>query len=211
LPGSGRRTGRRPPILVGLALALVLLPLAARAERALVVFGSGVTPEGAPSRPTLRRLETALELARQDPRAPIVVTGGAVVNGTSEGPAMARWLVRRGVSPGRILVESRARHTGENADFAVPLLRRAGASAVTVVTERYHARRARFHMRAALREAGMGKLPVTAHPAPDNLRGLARVGAWMRESAKIVRDSGLRLYRARRRPAPALSAGRATP
>jgi len=185
---------------VGLALGLLLPPLAARAERALVVFGAGVRPDGTPSASMLRRLETALDLARVDPKARLVVSGGSVVSPITEGPAMARWLVRRGISPGRILVESRARHTGENADLVVPLLRRAGASAVTVVTERYHARRARFHMRAALREAGMGQLPVAAHPAPDGLRGLARVGAWMRESAKIVRDSGIRLYHRVARP-----------
>lgn len=184
-------------LLQGATLAGVCLLAwvpAALAERAIVVFGSAVRPDGTPSPSLLRRLDTALSLARRDRHVPIVVTGGSVAGPRAEGPFMARWLRNRGVKPGRILVESRARHTGENASLSVPLLRRAGVNAVTLITERHHMRRARFHMRAALCDGGMGCVKITPHAAPDGRRGLTRVSGWFKESAKITRDLGFRVW-----------------
>ena len=106
---------------------------------------------------------------------------------------MARWLEQHGVARARIAIENRARFTAENADLTVPLLSRVGAERVTVVTDRSHLRRATFHMRAALRANGLGHIEVQGHGAPDGLRGLGRTRAWLRESAKIVRDAGFRL------------------
>jgi len=167
---------------------------AALAERAIVVFGSAVTPDGTPSDSLLRRLDTALTLARRDRVARVVVTGGSVAGPRAEGPFMARWLRKRGVAPNRIMVEPRARHTGENASLVVPMLKRARADKVTLVTERYHMRRARFHMRNALRDQGMLGTKLLTHPAPDGRRGLARLSGWIKESAKITRDAGFRAW-----------------
>jgi uncharacterized SAM-binding protein YcdF (DUF218 family) len=195
--------------ICSLALAaLVVGGTPARAERAVVVFGSAVRPDGRPSPSLLRRLQTTLGEARRDPGARIVVSGGTAA-GRAEGPFMARWLTDRGVRPDRLLVESRARHTGENADLVVPLLGGAGIDRVTLVTERFHMRRARYHLRAALREQGLGRVGVGTCPAPDGLRGARRLRRWFKESAKIVRDASLRCWRRVRRPvrqAPALKA-----
>jgi uncharacterized SAM-binding protein YcdF (DUF218 family) len=177
------------------ALLALLAPSIAAADqpsRALVVFGSAVRADGSPSPSLLRRLRTTLSEARRDLGALIVVSGGSSA-GPAEGPFMARWLEERGVDPRRVLVEGRARHTGENADLSAPLLARAGVRSVTVVTERFHVRRASFHMRAALRSLGLGNLELGARAAPDGLRGLRRVGRFLTETAKIARDAALRL------------------
>lgn len=179
---------------------LVLLITPARAEHAVVVFGSAVKPDGTASARLLRRLETALDVARARTASKVVVSGGKSA-GQAEGPFMATWLRRRGVAPGRLLVDAHARHTGENAQLVVPLLKRARVSSVTLVTERFHMRRARMHLRSELRTAGMGDVKVECHAAPDGLKGLARIGAWCRESAKIVRDMGFKLRDRLVRPA----------
>jgi uncharacterized SAM-binding protein YcdF (DUF218 family) len=186
--------------LVFALLVLLALCFSAYAEgrRALVVFGSAVKADGTPSRQLVRRLQTTLELARRDPAARIVVTGGSVTAPVPEGKVMARWLQKRGVNPRRIAVEPHARHTGENAELAVPLLKKMGATDVTVVTSRYHTRRAGYHMRAALRDAGLSPR-VSVRAAPDGLRGLGRLKAWWRESFKIARDAGFRLRRRQKR------------
>ena len=184
-----------PRLRPAAACAIVLLLVAnAHAERrAIVVLGAALRPDGRPGSPLERRLETALALARRDPAALVLVTGGAVANGHEEGPTMARWLAARGLTPRRILVEREARNTRENADLSVPLLRRAGVDRVTVVTEAYHLRRGVFHLRSALREQGVAGVAVDGVAAPDGLRGLAAARKTFQERRALVRDYLLRL------------------
>lgn len=197
-------------------LALKVTPARADSAHAVVVFGSAVRPDGTASVRLLRRLETALDVARVHAASKVVVSGGKSM-GQAEGPFMATWLRRRGVAPSRLLVDAHARHTGENAQFVIPLLKGARVSSITLVTERFHMRRARMHLRSELRFAGMGDVKVQCQAAPDGLKGLARVGAWCRESAKILRDTGFKIrdrlvrpalrhrHRHRRRAGPARS------
>jgi len=195
---SGNNSRHRPLRLPVSACALLFCFICAaaapaHAQRALVVFGSAVRPDGTASPSMLRRLQRTLVEARRDPGSTIVVSGGTAA-GQAEGPFMARWLAQRGVDRRRLLIEPRAQHTGENADLSVPLIRRAGANRVTVITERFHVRRARYHMRAALRAHGLGAVKVDACAAPDGLRGLGRMRRWFKESTKIARDAGLRCW-----------------
>ena len=214
-PGNNcRHHPRRLPAWARVLLICLVCAVTApaAADRALVVFGSSVRPDGKPSPSLLRRLQRTLIEARRDRSATIVVSGGTAA-GRAEGPFMARWLTERGVDRRRLRIEPRARHTGENADLSVPLIKRAGADRVTVITERFHARRARFHMRAALKEQGLGAVKVDACAAPDGLRGVKRLQRWFKESTKIARDAGFRGWKrvkrgvsrhlARRKPAHA--------
>lgn len=192
----GQRTGQGGrwtcSILAGVAL-LLLASAAPGQTRALVVFGSAVRSDGTPGPTLTQRLHTTLELARTDRRAPIIVSGGAVTAPIPEGRVMKRWLVDHGVAAGRILVEPRARHTGENAELSASLLRRVGATEATLVTSRCHARRAGLHMRWALRGAGLAHVKLETRGAPDGLGPLGRLRTFAVESAKIVRDTGLHL------------------
>lgn len=187
---------------VALAAALAPAGPAVASGDAIVVLGAGVRPDGTLGVRTTARLQAALALSRRMPDAAIVVTGGAVTSRLPEGPAMADWLAERGVAREHITVERRARHTGENADFVVPILRRLGVRRAVLVTDRYHLARARYHLDAALREQGV-ELEVHGAPVPDGLRGVRRIRRAIGEHRKILRDGVWRLRnrpRARLRP-----------
>lgn len=168
--------------------------------RAILVLGSRVQKNGAPSPSLARRLQTARDLARRDPKAMIVVSGGTRGGAwPAEGPAMARWLERHGVAKGRIRVEAEALNTAENANFALPILEKNGATHVTVVTERFHMPRALFHVEAAAKERG-DRLVIDGAPAPDGLSDAERVKIDAEERGKIVRDKAFRDAHAPTRP-----------
>ncbi len=192
------------------AIAVLLAPAQALAGDAIVVLGAGVRSDGTLGVRTTARLESALALSGRLPEATIVVTGGAVTSQLEEGPAMADWLAARGVARARIVVEPRARHTGENADFVVPILGRLAVRRAVLVTDRNHQARARYHLRAALREQGVS---LEVHPVavPDGMRGLRRLRRAVSERGKILRDRFLRLknrLRPRRAPPPRARGGR---
>ena len=190
---------------VAFAAALAQAAPAAASDDAIVVLGAGVRPDGTLGVRTTARLEAALALSRRMPDATIVVTGGAVTSQLPEGPAMADWLAERGVARERVTVERRARHTGENADFVVPILRRLGVRRAVLVTDRNHLARARYHLGAALREQGV-ELEIHGAPVPDGLRGVRRIRRAIGERGKLLRDRLWRL-RNRPRPRPAVRAG----
>jgi uncharacterized SAM-binding protein YcdF (DUF218 family) len=174
---------------------VLLLASPAWAARAIVVLGAHLESNGTPSVALDARLKRALLLAKADPASKVLVSGGSGGAWGKEAPVMARWLEARGVSRKRILVEDHSRHTGENADLSVPLLRDAGIDEVTVVTSRYHLPRARFHVRWALRAAGLGHVRVDGEGAEDDLHGLRRFVTAVRERLKIARDLRWRLGR----------------
>lgn len=99
------------------------------------------------------RLDRARTLAEADLALRIAVLGGGM---PSEAEAGAAWLVAAGIAPGRILTETRSRHTLENLrEFrdAVP-----EASAILLVTSRSHLARA-----VAMAEGfGLAVRPVAA-------------------------------------------------
>lgn len=161
---------------------------------AIVVFGAAVGADGAPGPHLRSRLELALDHARRDPSARVVVSGGAVHNAHNEGQVMAAWLTARGVEPSRIVVDPLARHTGDNGDNVAALLRGSGVRRITLVTSRFHMARSRFHLRAALRTNGLGRVRIARAAAPDGFRAMARARTSLGEYRKIARDAR---YRAR--------------
>jgi uncharacterized SAM-binding protein YcdF (DUF218 family) len=155
------------------------------AEHALVVLGCPVDANGQPRPPLRRRLERALEEAVRDPRALVVVTGGAVES-EPEGPAMARWLLRQGLPPGRLVVEDQARYTLENAELVAPLLRRAGVRRVSLITDDFHMGRSQALLASALEAHGAGQVEISPAPArggPPNTWTVRNL-----EAAKLLRD-----------------------
>ena len=65
-----------------------------------------------------------------------------LVSGDGDCEDSRRLLENRGVPASAIEIECRSGSTKENAEFCVPLLRRAGAKRVIIVTSWYHSRRA---------------------------------------------------------------------
>lgn len=62
--------------------------------------------------------------------------------GTGDTLTNRRALIQAGVPPERIMVETQSRSTLQNADFARPLLEKAGVRHAVLVTSSFHARRA---------------------------------------------------------------------
>lgn len=62
--------------------------------------------------------------------------------GTGDTPTNRRALIKAGVPADRIMVETKSRSTLQNADFAKPLLEKAGVRQAILVTSSFHARRA---------------------------------------------------------------------
>jgi uncharacterized SAM-binding protein YcdF (DUF218 family) len=179
--------------LAVLGAALLTAAPARAADHAIVVFGAPPQADGTPTRVLESRLQAALDQARRDPAALVVVTGGTVRGSHPEGQVMASWLRKRGVASSRIRIEDRARHTGENADLVLPILERAGVQRVTVVTDRLHLPRAKFHMRAALSAAGLGtKISIRGVGSATTLTGKARQLRANHERNALARDIRLR-------------------
>ncbi|WGW05075.1 YdcF family protein [Tropicibacter oceani] len=109
-----------------------------------VVLGAAVWSGGRPS-PTLRRraLHAATLWLSGEVRA-IVACGGLGQNPPSEAEVIAALCRAAGVPEGAIFLEDRSTTTDENLRFAMPILQGLGAADVVIVTDRYHAPRARL-------------------------------------------------------------------
>lgn len=144
--------------------------------RYIIVLGAGL--QGTEPSPTLRaRLDTALHLAKIDPQAELVVSGGQGMNEmVSEAAAMAAYLERQGMAPSRILREDKSTSTWENLSFSARLLLERDwqpETQVCVVTSDFHVVRARsIAMRA-------GFANICMIPAPTPLWILPN--SWLRE------------------------------
>ncbi len=165
----------------------------------MVVFGAAVSSAGEPSATLRQRLRVALRLAREDPEAVVVVSGGVVRGRPAEAPMMARWLVRQGLAEERILLEAASRSTWENAEQVAPMLRRMGARRVSAVTQRFHGRRAVAALRLALRRAGGDPTIVELSPAADPRGRFSGALALLPELIKSLNDATLRRLRRRMR------------
>jgi uncharacterized SAM-binding protein YcdF (DUF218 family) len=114
----------------------------------------------------------------------ILVTGGKPEHGLSEAEVIARCLVELGVPRERLILEQASRSTWENALYSAPMLR--GYPRVLLVTQGFHARRARRVFRANGVPAEVVHLGVLAGGETERRpwRGLVFVAreylAWLR-------------------------------
>ena len=109
---------------------------------AIVILGYGLLPDGS-MRPILyHRVLTGLAIALAFPQSPIIVTGGNPQNGHSEAAAMMNVLRMLGIPRERIIVENQANSTVQNAQFSVPLAKKADTSGIILVTSSTHQGRA---------------------------------------------------------------------
>lgn len=151
---------------------------------AIVVFGAALNLSGEPGPSLTARLRCALARSQRYPMAMIVVSGGAVGHSTAEADAMAAWLTNRGVVKRRIVRESVARHTLDNAERVAPILVAMGATAIELVTECFHMPRSYALMHGALVARGV-QVELRPAPAPDARADPDRAE---REAKKRARD-----------------------
>ncbi len=107
----------------------------------LVVLGNILNDDNSISTALESRLTLALSV--MDNYDHVIVTGG-FCNRTAtrpEGEVMFDWLVSHGASADKITIENKSYTTAENAEFCAPILRRLGATEVTVLSSKSHIER----------------------------------------------------------------------
>lgn len=108
-----------------------------------LILGAAVWPDG-PS-PTLRRRSLhGAALFHQGRVRHLIVCGGLGRHPPTEAEVMRDVLASAGVPPGCISLENQSTRTVENIRNALPILANLGATEVLIVTDNYHAPRARL-------------------------------------------------------------------
>lgn len=148
------------------------------AEVALVL-GAGVRRDGSPSRILAGRLRVAVALHHLGLVRRILVSGSPESRGHSEPVVMRAFLLERGVAASAVLLDESGVDTWCSCLGAA---RTFGLRRVTVVTSRFHLRRAV----ALCRRAGLDAHGVGHDAAADGLRRVSARGA-RREVAATVK------------------------
>lgn len=144
-----------------------------------IVLGAAVRPDGTASVALERRALTAAKLYSEGRVDQIIASGGVPQAGRSEADLIAEICAQKGVPSAAILIEDASRNTVENVQNSMRLLE--SDAEVTLVTDRYHALRARI----VARDLGLITKSASpsgyATPLPRLLRGYLREGfalAW---------------------------------
>ncbi|MCM3022681.1 YdcF family protein [Weizmannia ginsengihumi] len=124
------------------------------------------------------RLEAALEYANRYPAVKLILSGGQGPDEeVSEAEAMKTFLVERGISEDRLILESASTSTYENILFSKKLLPRA-VKAVTLITNDYHLKRAKV----IAKRLGL-KTDVVLDHAPKSIKNKSQ----FRERAALLK------------------------
>lgn len=152
----------------------------------LIVLGAQVKDGGVPSRALRFRLERARDCLQGNPGACCIVSGGRGPDEPCpEAEAMAAWLVRAGIEPSRVHLESRSADTVGNVRLSRDLLERldpgaSRAARVGIVTNDFHLFRAvALARRQGIEDAVGVAAPSTLHSLPHHL---------LRECLGVVKD-----------------------
>jgi uncharacterized SAM-binding protein YcdF (DUF218 family) len=162
-----------------------------------VIMGARVLPGGRISGTLQRRAEGALALAGSNPDARFLATGGVTEDSPSEAEVVRDWLVARGVTAERILVEPRSLDTLDSAEACAELILSADAPrSVTVCTDRFHVLRSTL----LLRIFGVRAKPGWIASGVSAMGLRAWLFYWIRDLAGLVWDVPIALARRWKRP-----------
>ncbi len=112
-----------------------------------LVLGAAVWPDETASPSLRRRALHAADLYSEGRVSHIIGCGGLGKNPPTEAEMIRRLLVDAGIPFENILLEDKSHSTVENIRFAIPLLRALKSSKVVIVSDWYHAPRARMTAR----------------------------------------------------------------
>ncbi len=133
--------------VVALLLAVIIVGNRdnARPAHAIIVLGSGVNPNGTPSKTLTVRAQHGASLYA-DGIAPVVICAGGVtgVAPRSEADACRETLEQFGVAPADILLEESSINTEQNVYYTRQLMHQQQMQSAVVVSSRYHLLRARW-------------------------------------------------------------------
>ena len=109
----------------------------------IVILGFVLDSNGKPQKTLIQRLEKGLSLAKKQPKAKIIVSGGELpAEPKVESKVMKNWLVQHGVNRDRILTEQGSLDTVGNALNVTQILNNHHAKHATIVSSASHMRRA---------------------------------------------------------------------
>jgi hypothetical protein len=107
-----------------------------------VVLGFGLNSDGSMKQELLDRLEVALKSAEKYPEAYVLCTGGETARkkGISEAGQMGNWLLAKGLSHNRLILETASLSTTENAKNSLGILWRdyPQIKNIAIVSSDYH-------------------------------------------------------------------------
>lgn len=111
----------------------------------LIVLGARVRGE-TPSLALQYRLDVAYDYLEQNPNTQAILTGGQGAGETiTEAEAMKRYLVQKGISPNRLLLENKATDTVENLTYSFEMIDSSLENPeVIVVTSKFHILRSKI-------------------------------------------------------------------
>ena len=143
----------------------------------IVVMGAAQY-DGRPSKLLEARLSHALDLWKNQNRAPLIAVTGGKQEGDrfTESEASAQWLVGKGVDASAILRESIGQSTWQSLNELTPTLKSNSVKNVVMVTSDWHAARSAL----TLEEMGFS---VSTSAAQSNGASLHR---WLRETAGVA-------------------------
>ncbi len=138
---------------------------------AILILGAAVWENG-PSPTLLRRTRHAATLWNAKVAPFVIPCGGLGKHPPTEAAMMTRILQEHHVPRNAILQEDRSTTTLENLRFALPILSQIGARKVTIVTDTYHARRAKMVARH------FGLIAVVSSPPTSRPKVKATLREW---------------------------------
>lgn len=123
----------------------------------IVILGYDLNDDGSMKEELIDRLVAGLSSALKYPNAYVAVTGGATsdVKGVTEAGQMAAWLRQRGIDDSRLIVETKALSTVQNATRVMKILNRdyPQVTSLAMVTSDYHVRQGCAFFAAATHSA----------------------------------------------------------
>lgn len=125
-------------------------------RQAGIVLGAALW-DNEPSPALKERLNLALQLLKQHKIDYLILSGGKGKAKISEAEAMAQYLINRGISKERIILEAKSSNTKENMLYSAKLIQQYGFQEVYIITHDYHMFRALAYAR---------KAKIQAAPAP---------------------------------------------
>ena len=187
-------------------LAARLAPLPSYGHScAVLVLGYPTNTDGTPSAVAKFRVESGVQVYREQRCSKLVFSGGAVQNGHIEAESMSTLAESLGIADTDIILERRARSTWENVGCTAPLV--GWADRVLVVSDSLHAKRAARY--ACRQDPERCDTFLAAGVAPSIYLAHWRIAAAANELRAFVRD--FLLYRSgAKQDAPHCSGGGAS-
>lgn len=113
---------------------------------AIIIFGAAVWVGSVPSPALVRRIESAIRIATDNPGAYFIVSGGVGASPPSEAEVMKRELVNHGVKADLIYTEETATNTLESVLCVVPIIKALPTrpASIFTATDTYHQWRCRL-------------------------------------------------------------------